>query len=54
MSGDFALAWDVLQPLIVLGFTIGVVLAVVFASIRFGIKHATWIVIASLLIWFFS
>ena len=54
MGGDFGLAWDVLVPLIMLGFTIGIVLAVVFGAIKIGWQFAPWIFLGALLVWFFS
>ena len=54
MGGDLQLAWDVLQPLIILGFTIGVVLAVVFGAIKIGWQFAPWIFIGALLVWFLT
>lgn len=54
MGGDFTLAWYALEPLIMMGFTIGVVLAVVFGAIRIGWSLAPWIVIGALLVWFFG
>lgn len=54
MGGDFALAWDWLVPLITVGFTVGVVLAVIFGAIRIGWKLAPWIVIGAAAVWFFS
>lgn len=54
MGGDLQLAWDVLNPLIILGFTIGVVLAVVFGAIKIGWQFAPWIFIGAMLIWFFT
>ena len=46
--------WSVLQPLIIMGITAGVVLAVVFGSIRIGWKFAPWIVALGLLILFIN
>ena len=46
--------WSVLQPLIILGITAGVVLAVIFGSIRIGWKFAPWIVVLGLLILFLN
>ncbi len=46
--------WAVLQPLIIMGITAGVVLAVVFGSIRIGWKFAPWIVALGLLILFIN
>jgi hypothetical protein len=54
MGGDFALAWDYLLPLIILGFSIGVVLAIVFGFARIGWKLAPYIVGGVILVWFFS
>lgn len=54
MGGDFGLAWAALEPLIMMGFTIGVVLAVIFGAVRIGWSLAPYIVIGALLIWFFG
>jgi len=54
MGGDFYTAWDVLQPLIMIGVTLGVSLAVIFGFIRIGFKWAPWIVAAAMMVWFFS
>ena len=54
MGGDFGLAWDVLVPLIVLGFTIGVVFAVLVGAIKIGWQYAPWIFAGALLVWFLS
>jgi hypothetical protein len=54
MGGDLTLAWDVIQPLIMVGVTLGVTFAVLFGFIRIGYKFAPYIVIAALLVWFFS
>jgi hypothetical protein len=54
MGGDLELAWYALQPLLVAGFTIGVVLAVVFGAIRLGWKFAPYIVLFAFLVWIFG
>lgn len=54
MNGDIGLAWELLQPLIIMGVTIGVVLAILFGFIRIGLKLAPWIVVAALAVWFFG
>lgn len=54
MGGDLYYAWDILTPLIMLGVTIGVTISVIFGFIRLGWKFAPYIVIAALLVWFFS
>lgn len=54
MGGDFALAWDYLLPLIMLGVSIGVTLSVVFGFAKIGLKFAPYIVVGAMLIWFFS
>ena len=46
--------WSVLEPLIIMGITAGVVLAVIFGSIRIGWKFAPWIVVLGLLILFLN
>ena len=54
MGGDLNMAWEALQPLIVAGFTIGVVLAVLVGAIRVGWALAPWILIGAGLILFFG
>lgn len=54
MGGDLAMAWDVLVPLIMFGFTIGVVLAVIFGAIKIGWQFAPYIFAFALLVWFLS
>ena len=54
MGGDFSLAWDALQPLLITGFTIGVVLAVLFGAIKLGSQFAPWIIAFAALVWFFG
>lgn len=54
MGGDLSLAWDALQPLLMLGFTFGVVFAIVAAAFKLGIRFAPYIFFGALLIWFFS
>jgi len=54
MNGDIQAAWDILQVLIIAGFTIGVVLAVVGGAIKIGWKFAPWIVLGAGIIWFFG
>lgn len=46
--------WATLEPLIILGITVGVVLAVMFGAVRIGWKFAPWIVLGAMLVWFFS
>ena len=54
MGGDFGLAWDAIQGLVVLGVTIGIVLAVVSGAFKIGWKFAPWICAVALAIWFFA
>jgi len=54
MNGDLYAAWDVLSVLIVMGFTIGVVLAIIVGAIRIGWQLAPWLFVGALLIWFFG
>lgn len=51
---NWDLFWDILQPLIVLGATVGVVLAVLSGAIRIGWKYAPWVFAGAMLIWYFS
>jgi len=54
MNGDLYAAWDVLSVLIVMGFTIGVVVAIIVGAIRIGWQLAPWLFVGALLIWFFG
>ena len=54
MGGSFDLAWFTLEQLIILGVTIGIVLAVIGGAIRIGWQFAPWIFIGALLVWFFG
>jgi prepilin signal peptidase PulO-like enzyme (type II secretory pathway) len=54
MGGDLSLAWEALVPLIAVGFTIGVVLAVIFGAIKIGWNFAPYIFVGALLVWFFG
>ena len=54
MGGDLQLAWDILQPLIILGFTVGVVLAVIAGAIKIGWQLAPYIFVGAALLWFFG
>jgi len=54
MSGDFNLAWEALQPLIMFGVTVGVSLAVIVGFARLGWKYAPYLIAAAILVWFFS
>ncbi len=46
--------WDTLQPLIITGITVGVVLAVIVGSIKFGWRYEPWIVLLGLVILFLN
>lgn len=46
--------WATLEPLILIGITAGVVLAVIFGSIKIGWKFAPWIVALGLIIMFLN
>lgn len=54
MNGDIQLAWELLQPLILMGFTIGVVIAVVIGAARIGWQLAPWIFLGAAMLWFFG
>jgi hypothetical protein len=53
-SGDLLLAWEILQPLIIMGFALGVVVAVVIGAARIGWHLAPYIIFGSALLWFFG
>ena len=46
--------WATLEPFILIGITAGVVLAVIFGSIKIGWKFAPWIVALGLIIMFLN
>jgi len=54
MGGDLTAAWDVLSVLIVSGFMIGIVLAVVAGAIKIGWQLAPYIFVGALILWFFG
>lgn len=54
MGGDFAMALDTLMVLIVFGFMVGIVLAVVAGAIKIGWQLAPYVFVGALLIWFFG
>jgi len=51
---EMHMAWDALQALLIVGFTIGVVCAVIFAAIRLGWQLAPWLFIGAFIVWFFN
>ena len=54
MGGDFQVAWDALQPLVIAGVSIGVIIAILAGSIRLGWKFAPYIIAVAVAIWFFG
>ena len=54
MGGDLQLAWLALEPLIMLGFTIGIVIAVLVGAARIGWQLAPWIFVGAFLVWYFG
>ena len=54
MGGDLMMAWDALSVLIVTGFMIGIVIAVVVGAVRIGWALAPWIFGAAALLWLFG
>lgn len=53
-SGDLLLAWEILQPLIIMGFALGVIVAVVVGAIRIGWHLAPYIILGAALLWVFG
>ena len=51
---EVGMAWDALQSLLIVGFVIGMVCAVVFAAIRVGWQMAPYLFIGAFLVWFFN
>lgn len=54
MGGDLDLALMTFEALVILGVTIGIVLAVIMGAVRIGWQFAPWIFIGALLMWFFG
>ena len=54
MGGDLTMAWDALSVLLVTGFTIGIVIAVVIGAAKIGWQLAPYILLAAALVWFFG
>ena len=51
---EWQLAWDILYPLIILGFIIGIVFMVITGAVRLGWMLAPYVFIGALLLWFFN
>ena len=51
---EWQLAWDILYPLILLGFIIGIVFMVITGAVRLGWMLAPYVFIGALLLWFFN
>jgi len=47
-------AWQVAEPLILGGFTVGIVLAIIFGAIKIGWRFAPYIFIGAMLVWIFQ
>lgn len=54
MIEQFEAGWPLLQTLIIFGFTIGVILAVVVGAIRVGWKLAPYIFVGAAFLYFFG
>lgn len=54
MGGDLGQAWELLQLLIIAGFTAGVIFAIIVGAIKIGWKLAPYIVLGAALVWFFG
>ena len=54
IGGDIQLAWDALSVLLVMGFTIAVVVAVVVGAVRIGWQLAPWILGFAAIVWFLN
>tara|TARA_B100000497_G_C7617672_1_gene371045 strand:+ start:218 stop:382 length:165 start_codon:yes stop_codon:yes gene_type:complete len=51
---ELASMWDVIVPLVITGICIGIVFSIVAGSIKIGLKLAPWIVVFSLVVWWFN
>lgn len=51
---ELELLWYSFSGLVILGVTIGIVLAVIFGAIRIGWNNASWIFIGAFIIWSLS
>ena len=54
MDGNFEFAWDVLQVLLVIGFMLGVIAAVVGGAFKIGSQFAWVVVVIAAIVWFMS
>ncbi len=54
MDGNLELAWDVLQVLLVIGFMLGVIAAVVGGAFKIGSQFAWVVVLVAAIVWFIS
>ena len=51
---ELATMWDVIVPLVITGICIGIVFSVIAGSIKIGLKLAPYIVLFSLVVWWFN
>jgi len=43
--------WNAIQPLIIMGFTIGLVFAIVFGAIKLGWRYAPFVFAVATIVW---
>tara|TARA_R110001592_G_scaffold361023_1_gene670705 strand:- start:1808 stop:2011 length:204 start_codon:yes stop_codon:yes gene_type:complete len=48
---DIRPIWESLEPLIIAGFAIGVVFAIVFGAIKIGWRFAPYVFIGAMMVW---
>ena len=46
--------WEAIQPLIIMGFTAGVVFAIIFGAIKLGWRYAPFVFAVAAIVWFFQ
>jgi hypothetical protein len=51
-SNEVALMWDIIQPLIIIGFLIGITVMVIVSCLRLGWILAPYIFVGAFIVWF--
>lgn len=51
---NLELLWLATQPLIMVGFVIGIVIAIAISIGRLGYQYAPWIALFAFIVWYFN
>jgi type IV secretory pathway VirB3-like protein len=54
MNGEIDLAWAAIQGAMVLGVSLGMIVAVMIAMGKLAWRHAPWLVIFAFVVWFLA